>query len=54
MKAKAGILFIFLGSVFLTSEKFVDTLGSIKFYFTVLTVLTGIFFLFFQSSGIKS
>ena len=54
MKVKAGILFIFLGSVFLTSEKFVDTLESIKFYFTVLTVLTGIFFLFFQSSGIKS
>ena len=33
------LILIFLGSVFLTSEKFVDTTNTVKFYFTVLATL---------------
>lgn len=33
------LIIIFLGSVFLTSEKFVDTTNTAKFYFTVLATL---------------
>ena len=41
VKCKLFIFLIFLGSVFLTSEKFVDTETAVKLYFTILTVLIG-------------
>lgn len=45
---------IFLGSVFLTSEKFVDTETAIKFYFTVLVVLVGIIVLSVKHKNLRS
>lgn len=38
MKLKVFIFFIFLASVFLTSEKFVNEENSVKFYFTIISV----------------
>ena len=39
MRFKFCLISIFLGSVFLTSEKFVDAESDIKYYFTTLSVL---------------
>ena len=39
MTFRIAILIVFFGSVFFTSEKFVDALNTSKFYFTVLSLL---------------
>jgi O-antigen polymerase len=45
MKLKIGIILVFLGSVLLTSEKFIDAENAIKFYFTVFAVFIGLILL---------
>ncbi|HXJ99845.1 MAG TPA: hypothetical protein VNJ50_13415, partial [Gelidibacter sp.] len=53
MKFKIGIVLIFLGSVFLTSEKFVNTENTVKFYITVFGLFIGIITLLLRSVNIK-
>jgi O-antigen polymerase len=53
MKLKIGIILIFLGSVFLTSEKFVNTQNAVKFYITVFALFVGVIILLFGSRNIK-
>ena len=48
------IIVIFIGSVFFTSEKFVNTENAIKFYFTILAVFIGLLIFFIQNSNIKN
>jgi O-antigen polymerase len=47
------IFVIFLGSVFLTCGKFVETENAIKFYFTILAVFIAVFVFSLQSNNIK-
>lgn len=51
MNSKLFAISVFLGSVFLTSEKFVNTENSIKFYFTLISVFIGVIFLLIKSSN---
>ena len=53
MKFKIGIVLIFLGSVFLTSEKFVNTENTVKFYITVFGLFIGIITLILKRGNIK-
>lgn len=53
MKSKIGIILVFLGSVFLTSEKFVNTENAVKFYFTVFALFSGVIILLFRNRNIK-
>ncbi|HOT14822.1 MAG TPA: O-antigen ligase family protein [Bacteroidales bacterium] len=53
MRYKLSVFLVFLGSVFLTSEKFVDTENTIKFYFTILAALVGIIIVSFNSNNLK-
>jgi O-antigen polymerase len=53
MKFKIGIVLIFLGSVFLTSEKFVNTENAVKFYFTLFALFGGVIIFFFRNRNIK-
>ena len=48
MKSKIGIILVFLGSVFLTSEKFVNTENAVKFYFSVFALFGGVIILLFR------
>lgn len=50
---KSIIIFIFLGSVFLTSEKFVDTENTIKYYFTVIALFVWVTIIFLKSRNLK-
>lgn len=53
MKLKIGIILVFLGSVFLTSEKFVNTENAVKYYITVFALLIGIIIILFRSKNLK-
>lgn len=53
MKSKIGIILVFLGSVFLTSEKFVNTENAVKFYFTVFALFGGMIILLFRNRNLK-
>jgi O-antigen polymerase len=50
---KSIIIFIFLGRVFLTSEKFVDTENTIKYYFTVIALFVWVTIVFLKSRNLK-
>jgi hypothetical protein len=39
VKCNVAIVLVFLGSVFFTSEKFIETENDVKFYFTVFSLL---------------
>ena len=54
MKFKIGIILIFLGSVFFTSEKFINTENTVKFYITIFSLFGGGIVLFLGSKNIKS
>lgn len=53
MNLKLFIISVFLGSVFLTSDKFVTTETSVKFYFTILSVFIGVIILLIKSRNMK-
>jgi len=53
MKSKIGIILVFLGSVFLTSEKFVNTENAVKFYFTLFALFGGVIIFLFRNRNIK-
>lgn len=54
MKFKIGLFLIFLGSVFFTSEKFVDTENTVKFYFTVLALSVSVIIFLFRNITLNS
>ncbi|MGV8090431.1 MAG: O-antigen ligase family protein [Mangrovibacterium sp.] len=54
MKFKGGMFLIFLGSVFFTSEKFVETENAVKFYFTVLALFVGVITLLLKNNNLNS
>lgn len=49
-----SIFLIFLGSVFFTSQKFVDTETAVKFYYTIIVVLAGIVILMLKHCNLRS
>ena len=53
MKFKTGIILVFLGSVFLTSEKFVNTENAVKFYITIFALFIVLILLLLRSSDLK-
>jgi O-antigen polymerase len=53
MNFKLFMISVFLGSVFLTSEKFVNTENSVKFYFTIISVFIGVILLLIKSRNMK-
>jgi O-antigen ligase len=54
MSFKIFIIFIFTGSVFLTSSKFINTLNAPKLYFVIVSLLTFIAFKAICSKDIKT
>lgn len=53
MNFKLFMISVFIGSVFLTSEKFVNTENSVKFYFTIISVFIAVTFLLIKSRNMK-
>lgn len=53
MKLKIGVILIFLGSVFLTSENFINTENTVKFYISIFGFFIGIILILLQKGKLK-